>query len=396
MDLELGPEDLAFREEVRAFLREHLPEHLRRGALLTPGTFTRPEVYKPCQAILHAKGWLAYHWPKRVGGLDWSPVQRYIFESECARARAPVLPIQGLRLVAPVIYTFGTTAQQEYFLPRILNADHVWCQGYSEPEAGSDLAALRTRAVRVGNEYRVTGTKIWTTHAHFANWMFVLVKTDTEAKPPQAGITFLLLDMRQPGVEVRPIVSMSGEHEFNEVFLNEARVPIEQRIGAEGQGWNIAKFLLEQERGGSCMAPRLLTQLEELRCAMSEGRYACGNPDRLARLAELEIQAQALEVLELRALADLAAGRRPGPQTSVAKLVFTNIQREVDRLRLEAYGYAGLQLDVDAADASSDGEAQARLAMATYLSNSAWSIMGGSDEVMKNIVAKAVLNLPGR
>ncbi|MEQ8772751.1 MAG: acyl-CoA dehydrogenase family protein, partial [Erythrobacter sp.] len=263
MDMDFSPEDLAFREEVRDFLEHNLPASLRDGARRTPGVFVEPDIGMEWHRILHEKGWVAPHWPEENGGTGWTPTQKFIFEKECALAGAPSLAILGLKLVGPVICEFGTEEQKERFLPRILSGEDYWCQGYSEPGSGSDLASLKTTAVRDGDEYVVNGSKIWTTHAHHANWIFALVRTDPNVKK-QAGITFLLIPMDQEGVEVTPIHSMSGDHEVNAVFFSDARTSAANRIGEEGQGWGIAKFLLENERGGSCFAPRLLQSIDKL------------------------------------------------------------------------------------------------------------------------------------
>jgi alkylation response protein AidB-like acyl-CoA dehydrogenase len=402
MDMSFSPEDLAFRDEVRAFLAENLPEHIREGARNTPSVFVEPDIGLEWQRVLHEKGWLAYHWPVDCGGAGWTPVQRYIFEKECALADAPALSVLGLRLVGPVICEFGSPEQKARFLPRILTAEDRWCQGYSEPGSGSDLASLRTRAVRDGDRYLVTGSKIWTTHAHYANWMFCLARTDPEVKA-QRGISFLLLRMDQPGVTVRPIVTMAGDHEVNQVFLDEAEALVADRIGEEGEGWRIAKFLLENERGGSCHAPKLLADIARLRQAASsqpsgwdgalanDGGYA-------ARLDRLELEAQALEVTELRVLADLAKGRPPGPQTSMLKLLSSELRQKADQLAVETFGYAGLQLPPERPlygnEAPEPVESRAaQLAAPTYLNGRAWSIFGGSSEIQRNIIAKTVLGL---
>ena len=236
MDMEFSPGDLAFRDEVRVFLAENLNDRLREGARRTPGVFVEPDIGLEWQRILHAKGWVAHHWPEADGGTGWTPTQRFLFEKECGLAGAPSLSVLGLRLVGPVICAFGTPEQKARFLPRILSGEDYWCQGYSEPGSGSDLASLKTRARLDGDEYTIDGSKIWTTHAHHANWMFALVRTDAEVKK-QRGITFLLVPMDQPGVEVAPIVSMSGDHEDNQVFFTDARTGIENRIGEEGTVW---------------------------------------------------------------------------------------------------------------------------------------------------------------
>ena len=398
----LSPEHLAFRDEVRAFLAENLPEHLRAGARQTPSVFVEPDIGLEWQRILHEKGWLAHNWPEEVGGTGWDPVRRYVYEKEMALADAPALSVLGLKLVGPVIAHFGTEEQKAHFLPRILSADDLWCQGYSEPGSGSDLASLKTRAVRDGGDYVLNGSKIWTTHAHYADWMFCLARTDDKVKP-QAGISFLLVPMDQPGISVRPIVTMAGDHEVNQVFLDDARTPAGNLIGEEGQGWTIAKFLLENERGGSCAAPRLLRDVDRLKEAAGEQASGANGPmatDPLMadRLTRAELEAQALEVTELRILAELAKGRDPGPQTSLCKLIASDLRQQIDEIALDLYGYAGLQLPAERPlygnEAPEPVESRAaQLAAPTYLNGRAWTIFGGSNEVQKNIIAKTVLGL---
>jgi len=402
MDMTFSSEDIAFREEVRDFLAEKLPQHLRDGARRTPGVFVEPDIGMEWHRILFEKGWVAPHWPKEDGGTGWTPTQKFIFEKECALAGAPSLAILGLRLVGPVICAFGTPEQKARFLPRILSGEDYWCQGYSEPGSGSDLASLKTTARFEGNEYIINGSKIWTTHAHHSNWIFALVRTDPNVKK-QAGISFLLVPMDQPGVEVTPIHSMSGDHEVNAVFFTDARTPIENRIGEEGQGWSIAKFLLENERGGSCFAPRLLqsidrlTELAETQPSGVNGAIAHDARFR-DRLARARLEAEALEFTELRILAELAKGRAPGPQTSLVKLLSSNIGQQVDTLRLELLGPDALQLPLERPLYGNEapepvGSELAQTAMGRYLNNRAATIFGGSDEVQKNIIAKTVLGL---
>jgi alkylation response protein AidB-like acyl-CoA dehydrogenase len=391
-----------FRDEVRAFLRDHLPEHLRFGARLTPTVFAEPELGREWQAILHAKGWLAYAWPREYGGTGWSPVQRYIFEKECALADAPGLPSLGLKLLAPALYTYGTVAQKDYYLPRILSGEHYWCQGFSESGSGSDLASLKTQARLEGDRYVVNGTKLWTTHAHFADHIFCLVRTDSSVKP-QRGISFLLIDMNQPGVSVRPILTLGGDHEVNEVVLENVSVPVQDRVGAEGEGWAIAKFLLENERGGSCHAPRLLADLTRLYATATaqpggHGTRVADDPLFMAELARLELEAQALEVTELRNLEQLVERGRPGPQSSIVKLVASDLRRDVDALAMSVYGYTGLQLETrrplygnDAPEPVYSTEAQ--VASPRYLNSQAWPIFGGTNEIQRSIIAKTVLQL---
>lgn len=402
MDMEFSPEDLAFREEVRTFLKDNLPDRLRDGARRTPGVFVEPDIGMEWHRILYKQGWVAPHWPKEDGGTGWTPTQKFIFEKECALAGAPALAILGLRLVGPVICHFGTPEQKARFLPGILSGDDYWCQGYSEPGSGSDLASLKTTARLEGSEYVINGSKIWTTHAHHAKWIFALVRTDATVKKQQ-GISFMLVPMDQPGIEVTPIYSMSGDHEVNAVFFTDARTPVENRIGEEGQGWTIAKFLLENERGGSCYAPRLLQSIDRLETlAQSQPSGVNGalahDPRFRDRLARVRLEAEALEVTELRILAELAKGRAPGPQTSLVKLLGSNIGQKVDVLRLELLGPDALQLPLERPLYGNEapepvGSEYAQTAMGKYLNNRASTIFGGSDEVQKNIIAKTVLGL---
>jgi alkylation response protein AidB-like acyl-CoA dehydrogenase len=387
MDLEFTPHEISFRDEVRQFLVDHLTPRLRDGAAMSPGVFVEPEIGQTWNAALQAKGWLAYQWPVHAGGPGWSPVQRYIFEKECALAGAPNLTVLGLKLVGPVIYTFGTEAQKNHYLPRILSGDDYWCQGFSEPGSGSDLASLQCRAELRGDRYIINGTKIWTTHAHHANRIFCLVRTNPEAKR-QAGISFLLIDLHQPGVSIRPILTLAGDHEVNQVFFDNAEAPLDALVGAEGQGWAIAKFLLENERGGSCFAPRLLVSLDRIMAAAKdtpdgEGGMLANTTDWKRRVAKLRLSAQALEMIELRILADIAKGRAPGPQTSLA---------------LDLHGDLGLQLNM-ARPLYGDnapppiGSRAAQIAAPRYLNSRAWTIFGGTNEVQAGIIARTVLGL---
>jgi alkylation response protein AidB-like acyl-CoA dehydrogenase len=398
--LALTPKNRAFRSEVRQFLATHLTENLRAGARATPSIFVDPDIGRDWQRILYAKGWLAYNWPKEAGGTGWSPIERYLFEKECALADAPSLPGLGLKLLGPVLYTFGTAAQKEHYLPKILSGEHYWCQGFSEPGSGSDLASLKTRAVYDGRHYVVNGSKIWTTHAHFADHIFCLVRTDATTQA-QKGISFLLLDMKQPGVTVRPIIGLAGDHEVNEVFFDNVRVPQEDLVGAEGQGWSIAKFLLENERGGSCHAPRLLVDIARLR--VEAATLPAGDDSTLmadaafsSQLAKLELEAQALEITELRILEQITLGKPPGPQTSLVKLASSILRQGVDALAMNAYGYAGLQLETQRPlyGAGSPDPVYckaAQVAAPRYLNSRAWTIFAGSSEIQRMIIAKTVL-----
>jgi alkylation response protein AidB-like acyl-CoA dehydrogenase len=402
MDMNFSAEEERFRREVRAFLDAHLDERLRAGARSTPTVFAEPDIGREWQAILHEQGWAGYFWPVRFGGMNWTPIQRYIFEKECADAGAPDLPNLSLKLLAPVLHHFGTPEQQAYYLPRILSGEHYWCQGFSEPGAGSDLASLKTRATRDGDRWIVNGSKLWTTHAHFADHMFCLVRTDASVKK-QAGISFLLIDMNQPGITVHAIRGLAGDHEVNAVFLQDVEVAAAGLVGAEGQGWTIAKFLLENERGGSCHAPALIAALRRVRDGAAKapadgGGTMLDDPLFAASLCRSELEAQALETTELRVLAEIAQGNPPGPQTSLIKLIASNLKQEIGTLMMRLWGYAGLQL---APQRPLYGEgapepilnAEAQIAAPVYLNNRAWTIFGGSNEVQRTIIAKTVLGL---
>lgn len=404
MDIDLSPEELAFRDEVRAFLAENLPAEVKDGAAASPTVFVEPDIGQRWNAVLNAKGWLAYQWPKEVGGTGWTPTQRYIFEKECALAGAPNLTVLGLKLVAPVIYTFGTPAQKAKYLPKILSGEDYWCQGFSEPGSGSDLASLQCRATLSddGTHYKLNGSKIWTTHAQWANKMFALVRTDANVKK-QAGISFLLVDMNQPGVSVRPLLTLAGDHEVNQVFLEDAIVPVEDRVGEEGDGWKLAKFLLENERGGSCHSPKLeydLAQIEQAARDEPDGRGGslADDTDWKRRVGKVRLGIQSLEMIELKILSEIAKGRAPGPQTSLCKLLASNLRQDVDLLAVDLYGPAGLQLDF-ARPLYGDNAPEpihskgAQVASARYLNSRAWTIFGGTNEVQAGIIARTVLGL---
>jgi len=303
--------------------------------------------------------------------------------------------VLGLKLLAPVLYTYGTPDQQRNYLPKILSGEHYWCQGFSEPGAGSDLASLKTHAVKVGGQYVVNGSKIWTTHAHFADHMFCLARTDTSAKA-QRGVSFLLIDMDQPGVRVRPIITLAGDHEVNEVFLQDVRVEEDDLVGSEGQGWTIAKFLLENERGGSCLAPKLLADISRLRNDAEGEPSGFGRPLAQDPLFASQLEAQALEITELRILEQLHLRQRPGPQSSIVKLVASDLRAQIDALAMNAFGYAGLQLETrrplyGAQSPEPIYGREAQVSAARYLNSQAWTIFGGSNEIQRAIIAKTVL-----
>lgn len=394
MNLELTPEEVAFQDEVRAFLAESLTPELREAGRRATSVFMDKRYSLAWQKILHAKGWVAPSWPKQYGGAGWSEMQRHIFAAECARAGAPSLAPMGLRMVGPVIMGYGTPEQKAHYLPRILSGEDYWCQGYSEPGAGSDLAALQLRAVRDGDDYVLNGSKLWTTHAHWANRMFCLVRTETAGKP-QAGITFLLLDMGAPGIRVRPIITLAGEHEVNEVFFENVRVPVSGRVGDENQGWTVAKYLLEFERGGGS-APGLKVMLGRVRAAAQE----CGllsEPAFRAKLMGAEIAVQAIEMSEQRILAALSAGNNPGPASSMLKTQGGEALQMADELMLEVAGvYAAVEQPAAREPGSNIppiGPKSALTATPRYLNDRAASIYGGSNEIQRDIIARLVLGL---
>jgi len=394
MDLTFSPEEEAFRADVRSFIQEHLPTHLRGRIRRDLG---RKEDYLAWHRELYKKGWIAPNWPKQYGGTGWTVTERYIFNEECAHAETPPILPFGVSMVAPVIYTFGNEAQKKKFLPRILSGEDWWCQGYSEPGAGSDLANLKTRAVRDGEHYIVNGQKTWTTLAQFADWIFCLVRTDSNVKP-QEGITFLLIDMKSPGITVKPIIVLDGVREVNEVFFDDVRVPVENRVGEENQGWTYAKFLLLHERSGIAGVARSKKAIERLR-EIAAAEQVDGTPlmetDEFAlKVAEVEIDLTALEFTELRTLAAEARGKPPGPESSILKIKGTEIQQRITELTLEAVGYYAFP------DAHAFGENEYPVgpenavgAAGVYFNMRKASIYGGSNEIQRNIIAKAVLGL---
>jgi len=391
MSLHISDADRAFGEEVRAYLRANLPEGLARKVRHNQ-RLTR-EDYVGWQDILAARNWYAIGWSREAGGPGLTPVQRYVYEREYGAVCAPHPCQFGIAMAGPVIDAFGSDGQKARFLPRIRDNVDFWCQGYSEPGAGSDLAALRTTAVRDGDHYVVNGQKIWTTWANWADWMFCLVKTDTSVKP-QLGISFLLIDMRSPGITVRPIRTIDGDAEFNEVFFNDVRVPVENRVGEEGRGWTYAKFLLEHERfsmSGAARSRRILGELRE--DAARIGRI--GDPRIRERLARLEIELLALEHMEARLLARSLGGDNPGPETSKLKIRGTEIAQALSRLRLDIFRQDCLPYSDAFLDGAGAGVAEpaAAGAVATYLNLRKLTIWGGSNEIQRMILSKQVLEL---
>jgi len=400
MDLRFSPEDEQFRAEVREFLDAKLTPDMREAAKKTTTVFADKDLAMRWQLILAEKGWAVPAWPREYGGTDWTPTQKYIFGEECAKAHAPGLIPLGLRMLAPVMFKYGTEEQKSYYLPKMLSGEHYWCQGYSEPGSGSDLSSLKTTAVKDGDDYIVNGTKIWTTHAHFADHIFCLVRTNPGVKP-QAGITFLLIPMNTPGITVDPIITLAGDHEVNQVFFDDVRVPQSNRVGPENEGWTVAKYLLEFERGGGGASPRLKVALDELK-AIAQRERADGvplfeDPGFRKRVAELEIRTAALEFAELVSLARMSRGESPGPGSSLAKNTSVDIEQQLLTLKLEAIQHYGLPhanfISLNGHNEPWVGPDYAETVTARYLNARAASVFGGSKEVQKNIIAKAVLGL---
>ncbi|WP_170365017.1 acyl-CoA dehydrogenase family protein [Ruegeria arenilitoris] len=391
MDLNYTDEEKAFRDEVRGFLAEKLPKEI--SDKIRAGRNIGKEGYEWWHATLNERGWLNFNWPKEFGGAEWNAVQRHIFEEECAAAYAPRIVPFGLSMLGPVLQKFGSKAQQEYFLPRILNGEHWWCQGYSEPGAGSDLASLKTRAVRDGDHYVVNGQKTWTTLAQYANWIFCLVRTDPEAKA-QEGISFLLIDMNTPGIEVRPIVLLDGTPEVNEVFFDDVRVPVENLVGEENKGWTYAKYLLTHERtniAGVGFSQAGLDMVKRIaRIETANGRPLIENPHFAARLARVEIDLMAMATTNMRIISKAAAGQAPGVESSMLKVKGTIIRQEINDLARRAVGPYAMPFASEAVAGDNDpiGQDYAAPVAAQYFNNRKLSIFGGSNEIQRGIIAK--------
>ncbi|WP_170440450.1 acyl-CoA dehydrogenase family protein [Ruegeria arenilitoris] len=391
MDLNYTDEEKAFRDEVRAFLAEKLPNEI--SDKIRAGQNIGKEGYEWWHATLNERGWLNFNWPKEFGGAEWNAVQRHIFEEECAAAYAPRIVPFGLSMLGPVLQKFGSKEQQDYFLPRILNGEHWWCQGYSEPGAGSDLASLKTRAVRDGDHYVVNGQKTWTTLAQYANWIFCLVRTDPEAKA-QEGISFLLIDMNTPGIEVRPIVLLDGTPEVNEVFFDDVRVPVENLVGEENKGWTYAKYLLTHERtniAGVGFSQAGLDMVKRIaRIETANGRPLIENPHFAARLARVEIDLMAMATTNMRIISQAAAGQAPGVESSMLKVKGTIIRQEINALARRAVGPYAMPFASEAVAGDNDpiGPDYAAPVAAQYFNNRKLSIFGGSNEIQRGIIAK--------
>jgi len=401
MDLSTKPEYQQFREEVKSFLRENLDHEIKEAGRLVTSVFPDPERTMEWQRILNKQGWAAPSWPTAHGGTGWDIVQRSIFAEECLIAEAPPLIPMSLQMCGPVIIGHGTPEQKDYYLPRILSGEDFWCQGYSEPGAGSDLASLQTTAVSDGDYYVVNGAKTWTTYAQYANRMFGLVRTSSEGKPQQ-GITFLLLDMDTPGITIDPIIGLDGVHEQNTVFFDDVRVPKSGRVGEENKGWGVAKYLLEFERGGNEYGPGLYRHLEKVKQIAQWEDTGIGSKlidDRRFhdRVCELEIGITGLVWTENRIKAALGSGENPGPAASMTKILGTELSQKITELAIEAVGIYGLPLQTEALVPGYGGDIvgpeYALTEMPRYLNTRAASIYGGSNEVQRGIIAKTVLGL---
>jgi alkylation response protein AidB-like acyl-CoA dehydrogenase len=394
MDLDLQPEDLAFRDEVRDFLAENLTDEMREASHYSGGSFDDFDVSFRWFQVMSKKGWVAPSWPKEHGGAAWTPMQKYIYSTEAAKAGTPSYFAMGISMVGPVIMGFGTDEQKAHYLPRILSGEDIWCQGYSEPGSGSDLASLQTKAVADGDDYVINGTKIWTTGAHLANHIFCLVRTaDTEKR--QEGISFLLFPMDTPGITVKPIINIAGEHTFNQVFFDDVRVPQSCRLGEENKGWTVAKYLLEFERGGSAFAAAVGSSLATLR------RVAAGDilddPLFANKVAAAAIKQQAAEFTEHRVIADIVRQGRPGSASSIMKVMGSETNQGITELTVEALNYYAAPYQPEARKPGSNVEpiapAVGVAAVAKYLHLRAASIYSGSNEIQRNIMAKRVLGM---
>ena len=398
MDLRFTPDEIAFRDEVQTFLAQNLPEEVRRR--IVDGEVVNKQDLVDWSRTLNAKGWAVPHWPVEYGGTGWDPMRQYIFLEETQKWPAPQPLAFGVNMVGPVIYTFGNEAQKKRFLPAIANLDDWWCQGFSEPGAGSDLASLRTRAVRDGDHYVVNGQKTWTTLAQYADWIFCLVRTNTEAKKQQ-GISFLLIDMNTPGIEVRPIITIDGGREINEVFFTDVRVPVENLVGEENKGWDYAKFLLGNERTNIArvgMSKQRLARIRELAALEFSGERPLIEDERFReKLVAVEIELKALELTQLRVVAaDAKRGNKgqPDPASSILKIKGSEIQQTLTHLFMQVMGPHALPYHETEFDGSNEPPIEpdyAAFAAPSYFNFRKVSIYGGSNEIQKNIIAKAVL-----
>jgi alkylation response protein AidB-like acyl-CoA dehydrogenase len=399
MNISFSPEHEKFRDEVRTFLHESLTDDLRTAQRMCPGIFLDYEHNIAWHKILHRKGWVAPAWPKEYGGTGWDLMQRYIWSIETAKADAPNLAPMSLGMCGPMLIGCGSEAQKKELLPRILSGEDYYCQGYSEPGSGSDLASLKLKATSDGDDYILNGSKIWTTHAHYANRMFLLVRSDDSGKP-QDGITFLLLDMDSPGIKIEPIVFASGTHEVNQVFFENVRVAKSNTVGEEHKGWSVAKYLLEFERGGGGTASRkiALKRLRNLALEISwEDSTLAMEPSFARKLDEIEVKLEAIQFTEFRIMAALSKGQNPGPESSIMKTLGADLGQYITELATEALGYHAAVHQPEARTIGNNhttvGPEVGLATFSQYFNLRASSIAGGSNEVQRNIMAKLVLGL---
>jgi alkylation response protein AidB-like acyl-CoA dehydrogenase len=403
LEIAFTDQEIRFRDEVREFIAANYTQDMRDKSKRSLTGYLDKDDHVRWQKKLYEQGWIAPNWPEEHGGPGWNATQRYIFETELARAGTPRILSFGLKMVAPVIMAFGTDEQKQKFLPDILQSNVWWCQGYSEPGSGSDLASLQTRAVRDGDDYVVNGSKIWTTMAQNADWIFCLVRTSTEGKK-QEGISFLLIDMTTPGIRVEPIVlvdqTRAPNQEVNQVFFDDVRVPVANRIGEENAGWTVAKYLLEFERGNA-YAGGLLGGLERIRIIAGQetaaGERLIDDIDFAARLSALEIEAQTVEMTELRILSSLSSGQRTGPESSLLKTRGTDVLQKITELAMETVGYYMAPFDHDVLAFGSNeppiGPEYAMSLAGKYFNTRKASIYGGSNEIQRGIMAKLILGM---
>ena len=396
MDLNFSKEDLAFRDEVRAFLDNEYPKHIREK-MHNGDELTREEIVEWHKCVAK-KGWMGHSWPVEHGGTGWDATKVYLYLRELALEGCPTFVPFGLQMVAPVIWTFGSEEQKKRFLPRILNFDDWWCQGYSEPGSGSDLASLKTKAVRDGDDYIINGQKTWTTLGQHADWIFVLVRTDDSGKK-QEGITFILVDMKTPGIEVKPIITLDGDHEVNEVWFDNVRVPAENVVGEEGMGWTYAKFLLFHERSSIAGAPQMRRNINKLvnkaKNVFHGDTPVADDPTFKAKVAQFMLDLDALEMTELRGLAAQREGKSPGAESSLLKIKGTELQQRITSLAVELAGHEAMPYggpygftDIEVA-----AEKSAQQSAPKYLNFRKVTIYGGTNEIQKNNKAKADLGI---
>ena len=404
MRLSFNADELAFQKEVRDWISANMPPEVAEESRRSRTSHVSKERLLQWQKKLAERGWLCPNWPKEFGGPGWNSTQKFIFEMEMARADSPYLSSFSIKMVAPVLMKYGSEAQKKRFLPKIAAAEELWCQGYSEPGSGSDLASLRTKAERQGDHYIVNGQKIWTTNAHFADWIFCLVRTSNEGKR-QEGISFLLIDMKSPGIRIDPIYLVDGtrtpmRHEVNQVFFTDVKVPVENRVGEENKGWTYAKYLLEFERGGQAHGPRLRKAFRHLqtlaKSQMDDGEPLSLDPQWREKMAALEMELDAVEMNELMFYSSLKTGDAPGNMASIVKMRGTEVGQKITELAVEAVGWYGVPFtelrNYDSNIVPVGGEYVDDVAP-RYFNNRKTTIYGGSSEVQRNVLAKAMLGL---